>query len=46
MFYQIFISPQLERGPIISNNHGIHELPHELPSNLRRKENQEDLKIC
>ena len=35
MFYQIFLSPQVKRSAIISNKQGVHELPHELPNNLR-----------
>ena len=35
MFYQIFLSPKLKRWPIIHYKHGIYELPHELPNNLR-----------
>ena len=35
MFDQIFLSPQIKRSVIISNKHGIYELPHELPNNLR-----------
>ena len=35
MFYQIFHSPQVKRGAIISNKHGMYELPHEFPNNLR-----------
>ena len=29
---------------MISNNHGVHELPHKLPNDLRLKKNQENLK--
>ena len=36
MFYQLF-SPQVKRRVIISNKHGIYELPHELPNDLRLK---------
>ena len=32
---QIFFSPQVKRSVIISNKHGIWELPHELPNDLR-----------
>ena len=32
MFYQIFLSPKVKRIVIISNKHGIYELPHELPN--------------
>ena len=35
MFYQIFLSPQMKRIVIISDKHGIYELPHELPNDLR-----------
>ena len=34
MFYRILLSPQVKRSVIISNKHGIYELPHELPNNL------------
>ena len=32
MFNQIFLSPQVKWSVIISNKHGIYELPHELPT--------------
>ena len=35
ILYQIFFSPQVKQSVIISNKHGIYELPHELPNNLR-----------
>ena len=35
MFYQIFLSPQVKRCPIITYKHGIYELPHELTNDLR-----------
>ena len=35
MFYQIILTPQVKRIVIISNKHGIYELPHELPNDLR-----------
>ena len=35
MFYQIFLSPQVKRCAIITYKHGIYELPHELPNDLR-----------
>ena len=38
MFHQILLSPQLKRSSIISNKHGIYGLPHELPKNLKLKE--------
>ena len=37
MFYQIFLSPQMKRCAIINYKHGIYELPHELPNDLRLK---------
>ena len=35
MFCQIFLSPQVKRWSIITYKHGIYELPHELPNDLR-----------
>ena len=35
MVEQIFLSPQMKRSVIISNNYGIYELPHKLPNDLR-----------
>ena len=35
MFYQIFLSSQVKRSAIITYQHGIYELPHELPNNVR-----------
>ena len=35
MFDKIFVSPQVNRIVIISNKHGIYELPHELSNDLR-----------
>ena len=35
MFYHIFLSPQVKRWAIITYKHGIYELRHELPSDLR-----------
>ena len=35
MFYQILLSPQVERPAIITYKHGVYELPHELPNDLR-----------
>ena len=37
MFHKIFVSPQVKRIVIISNKHGIYELPYKLPNNLRLK---------
>ena len=37
MFYQIFVSIQVERSVIITYKLGIYELPYELPNNLRLK---------
>ena len=34
-FYQIFLSPQVKRWAIITYKHGIYDLPHQLPNNLR-----------
>ena len=47
MFYQIFLSPQVKRIVIISNKHGIYELPQELLNDLRLRklEKEEDLNI-
>ena len=33
--YQIFFSPQVKQWAIITYKHGIYELPHELPNDLR-----------
>ena len=35
MLYQIFVSPQVERCATITYKHGIYELPHKLPNDLR-----------
>ena len=35
MFDKMFVSPQVKRIVIINNKHGIYELPHEMPNNLR-----------
>ena len=35
ILYQIFVSPQVEWSVIISNKHGIYELPQELPNDFR-----------
>ena len=35
MFYQIFLSQQVKGCEIITYKHGIYELPHELPNDLR-----------
>ena len=35
MIYQIFLSPQVKQWAIISYKHGIYELLHELPKDLR-----------
>ena len=34
-FYQIFASPQVKQSVITSKTHGISELPHQLPNDLR-----------
>ena len=48
MFYLILLSPQVKRWAIITYKHGIHELPQELPNELRLRilENYEKLKKC
>ena len=35
ILYQIFLSPQVKQSVITSNKHGIYELPHELPNDLK-----------
>ena len=35
MFYQIFLSPQVKRSPIIGNKQGVYVLTQEFPNNLR-----------
>ena len=35
ILYKIFFLPQVKQSVIISNQHGIYELPHELSDNLR-----------
>ena len=35
MFDQTFLSPKVKQSMIISNKHGIYELSHELPNDLR-----------
>ena len=35
MSYQIFLPPQVKLCAIITYKHGIYELPHGLPDNLR-----------
>ena len=35
MFYQIFLSPQVERCVIITCKHGIYQFPHELQNDLK-----------
>ena len=35
ILYQIFSSAKVKRNVIISNKHGIYELSHELPNDLR-----------
>ena len=35
MLYQIFFLPQVKQYVIITYKHGIYELPHELPNDLR-----------
>ena len=35
MFYKVFCSPQMKRWAIIPYKHGIYELSHKLPNDLR-----------
>ena len=35
MFYQVFLSEKVKQSAIISNKHGIYELPNELMNDLR-----------
>ena len=42
---QIFFSPQVKRSVVISNKHGIYELPFELPHDLRFRKYQENPEI-
>ena len=35
MFDEIFLLLQLKQSVIISNKHGIYQLPHEFPNDLR-----------
>ena len=35
MFYQVFLSPEVKKYAVITNKHGIYELPHEFPDDLR-----------
>ena len=37
MYDQIFLSPQVKLSVLVINKHGMYELPHELPNNLRLK---------
>ena len=37
MLYQIFLSPHVKRCAVITDKHGIYELPRELPNDLRLK---------
>ena len=41
MFYQIFLSPQVKQCAIITCKHGIYELPHELPNDLRLRKTED-----
>ena len=40
----LFFSPQMKRSVVISNKHGIYELPHELLNDLMFRKNKENLK--
>ena len=44
MFEQFFASPQMKKSLIISNKHDIHELPYELPNDLRLPLKTRDLR--
>ena len=46
MFYQILPSPQVKQCAVITYKHGIYEMPHELPNNLRLLGNSEILGKC
>ena len=35
ILYQFFYLPKVKRSVVISNKHGIYELPRELPNNSR-----------
>ena len=35
IFYQILLSSQMKRWAIITYKHGIYELPHEFPNDLK-----------
>ena len=35
MFYQILLSQQVKQWAIVTYKRGMHELPHELPNDLR-----------
>ena len=37
MFYQILFSPQVKRCAVITYKHGMYDLPHEWPNDLRRR---------
>ena len=45
ILYQSFISPKVKQNVIISNRHGIYELPHELPNDFKLRKRPENLKI-
>ena len=36
MCYQNFLSLQVKRSAIVSNNHGVFKLPQKLPNDLRK----------
>ena len=46
MFYQILPSPQVKQCAVITYKHGIYEMPHELPNNLRLLGNSGILGKC
>ena len=52
MFYKTFFIPQVKRGAIISNKHGMYELTHMLLNDLRLRIlgkyeiSRKSLKLC
>ena len=44
MVERIFLSPEVKRSVIISNNYGIYELPHDLPNDLRLRLELENIR--
>ena len=44
VLYQILLSPKVKRSVIISNKHGIYQLPYELPKELGIRTHQGNVK--